>query len=170
MANAIIRLLEPDDIQTIASAFGAIGWNKPASEYQRYLADQQRGERVVLVAVQNDVFAGYLTIVWTSGYAPFRDAGIPEIVDFNVIPQLRRRGIGSQLLDVAEQRIADRSAVAGIGVGLSKDYGAAQRLYVQRGYIPDGQGLISHGRPVAVGEVVTVDDGLIVCFTKSLAT
>lgn len=168
MRGLIIRLLQSDDIRTIADAFAAIGWDKPATQYERYLAEQQRGERVVLVAFQHGTFAGYLTIVWQSGYPPFRDAGIPEIVDFNVLPQLRQRGIGSYLMEEAERRIAERSMVVGIGVGMDRDYGPAQRLYVKRGYVPDGRGLISHDRPVAWGDTVIVDDGLILHFTKDL--
>jgi GNAT superfamily N-acetyltransferase len=168
MHGLVIRPLEPEDVQTIASAFAAVGWSKPASQYERYLAEQRRGERLVLVAFLDGRFAGYLTIVWQSGYAPFRDAGIPEIVDFNVLPGLRRRGIGSALMEAAEQRIAERSAIVGIGVGMDADYGSAQRLYVKRGYVPDGRGLIAHDRPVVHGETVAVDDGLVLCFTKDV--
>ncbi len=170
MPDLMVRPLETEDVQPIAAAFAAIGWDKPASQYERYLAEQQRGERVVLVAFLDDAFAGYLTIVWQSGYAPFRAAGIPEIVDFNVLPQLRRRGIGSRLMDEAEQRVAERSTLVGIGVGMDPDYGAAQRLYVRRGYVPDGRGLSSNGRHVRWGETVTVDDGLNLHFTKDLSS
>ena len=163
-----IRLLAPEDIPIIAAAFAALGWNKPASQYERYLAEQERGERVALVAWLGDEFAGYVTIVWASDYPPFREARIPEISDFNVLPHLRRRGIGTRLLDEAERRIAGRSAVAGIGVGLDGDYGAAQRLYVKRGYVPDGRGIYAHGRPVAWGETIIVDDGVALYFTKPL--
>jgi GNAT superfamily N-acetyltransferase len=168
MPDLIVRHLEAEDIQPIAAAFVAIGWNKPASQYERYLAEQRCGERVVLVAFLQEAFAGYLTIAWQSGYAPFREAGIPEIVDFNVLPHLRRRGIGSRLMEEAERRIVQRSAVVGIGVGMDRDYGAAQRLYVKLGYIPDGRGLSSNGRQVRWGETVTVDDGLNLHFTKDL--
>jgi GNAT superfamily N-acetyltransferase len=168
MQALTIRLLETDDIPTIAGAFAAIGWNKPAAQYERYLSEQRRGERVVLVAFLHEAFAGYLTIVWQSEYRPFRESRVPEIVDFNVLPHVRRRGIGSELMEHAEHRIAERSAVVGIGVGLDPDYGAAQRLYVKRGYVPDGRGLTSHGRPVSWGETVTVDDGLALYFVKRL--
>jgi hypothetical protein len=53
-------------------------------------------------------------------------------------------------------------------VGLSSDYGAAQRLYVRRGYIPDGRGIIYRGRTVNFGEAVTADDDLVLCFTREL--
>ena len=163
-----IQPLEAADIPGIAAAFAAFGWSKPASQYARYLAEQERGEREVIVAFLDNAFAGYLTVVWRSGYAPFRAAAIPEIVDFNVLPHLRRQGIGSRLMDRAEQRIAARSPVAGIGVGLDHAYGAAQRLYVKRGCIPDGRGLVWHGQPAPPGGAVTVDDGLALYFTKTL--
>lgn len=166
MSGLDIRLLHGRDIPEMATALAALGWNKPASQYERYLSEQLREQRVVLVAFQDGAFAGYLTIMWQSGYEPFQVAGIPEIVDFNVLPHVRRRGIGSALLDEAERLIAERSPIAGIGVGMDPDYGVAQRLYVQRGYIPDGRGLSSHGRYLTYGEVVRVDDGLALYFTK----
>jgi GNAT superfamily N-acetyltransferase len=163
-----IHLLTAGDIPAIAAAVVALGGNKPATQYEGYLAEQRRGEREALVAWQGKAFVGYVTIVWTSKYAPFRDAGIPEIVDFNVLPQVRRQGIGSLLLDEAERRIAGRSQVAGIGVGLDADYGSAQRLYVKRGYVPDGRGIVAHGHRVTWGETVVVDDDLVLYFTKTL--
>jgi GNAT superfamily N-acetyltransferase len=163
-----LHLLEPNDIPPIAAAFARLGWDKPAAQYERYLAEQSAGERVVLVAFLDDEFAGYVTICWQSDYPPFREAGIPEVVDFNVLPHLRRRGIGARLMDEAERRIAQVSPLAGIGVGMTADYGSAQRMYARRGYLPDGRGLFSHHRPVVYGEQVPVDDDLVLYFTKEL--
>ncbi len=166
--GVLVRLLEAADIPGVAATFAALGWNKPAVQYVRYLEEQTHGEREVLVAVHDEVFAGYVTIVWRSLYPPFREAAIPEIADFNVLPHLRRCGIGSQLLDVAERYIAARSPLVGIGVGMDRDYGAAQRLYVKRGYIPDGRGLTYERRQLVHGETVTVDDELVLYFTRVL--
>jgi len=169
-----IRTLQTQDIAPIAQAFARLGWNKPAIQYERYLAEQNNGQRDVLVAFVDFIFAGYVTIVWMSDYAPFRAAGIPEIVDFNVLPHYRRRHIGTQLMDEAEARIAQRAqanqhpSVAGIGVGMYADYGAAQRMYVLRGYVPDARGLAYDIRPVQYGEQITVDDSLALYFTKQL--
>lgn len=58
--------------------------------------------------------------------------------------------------------------VAGIGVGMTPDYGAAQILYVKRGYIPDGRGLTKDGLPLVYGGQVTIDDSLTLYFLKSL--
>lgn len=164
-----IRRLEAQDTVAISAAFTAIGWNKPVSLYERYLREQEQGERVVLVTFVEDTFAGYLTVVWQPAYLLFRESDIPEIQDFNVLPQFRRQGIGTQLMDRAEQLAEERSPVVGIGVGMTADYGAAQRLYVLRGYVPDGRGLTSSHRPLVYGEQVTVDDGLVLYLTKRCA-
>jgi len=163
-----IRPLRYDDIIPIAKAFADLGWNKPASQYEGYLSEQDSGQRLVLVANINENFAGYLTIVWESSYPPFRESGIPEIVDFNVLPKFQRQGIGTQLMDAAEKKIAARSSIAGIGVGLTRDYGAAHILYIKRGYLPDGQGISWNGKFCQYGDQVIVDDGLEICFTKKL--
>jgi GNAT superfamily N-acetyltransferase len=166
--NFLIRVLEASDISQITKAFAELGWNKPQSQYERYLIDQALEERDVYVAWVEGKFAGYLTICWKSTYEPFREKNIPEIVDFNVLPKFRRQGIGTQLMDKAESEIAKVNSVAGIGVGMDSDYGAAQRLYVLRGYVPDGRGLHFRDHHVKYGEQITVDDNLALFLTKEL--
>lgn len=164
----IIRLLKEQDIPQIAEAFQQLGWNKPASQYERYLKEQNLGTRNVYVAFVDGTFAGYITICWKSTYPPFLEAKIPEIVDFNVLPKYRRQGIGTALMDKAESEIVMRSSIAGIGVGMTPDNGAAQRLYVLRGYVPDGRGLYHNEHHPRYGEQVTMNDDLILYFTKTL--
>jgi GNAT superfamily N-acetyltransferase len=163
-----VRLLEKQDIPEIAGAFGVLGWQKPASMYEHYLAEQEAGQRTVFVAFWNGLFAGYITVNWQPEYPPFRDAKIPEIQDFNVLPHLRRRGIGNRLMEECEQAVAERTDVVGIAVGLFADYGAAQRMYTRRGYILDGRGLMYHEKPVPAGQQVMVDHDLTLFFTKQL--
>ena len=160
--------MEERDVGPMAAAFRTLGWDKPRSQYQRYLAEQDDGRRLALVAFCEGAFAGYLTIAWISAYPPFRSAGTPEIQDFNVLLRFRRQGIGTRLMDAAELAVSEHSGVVGIGVGMSPDYGAAQRLYALCGYAPDGRGLTTNGRRVSRGEAVTVDDGLILHLTKEL--
>jgi len=164
--NITIRLLEARDIQLIASSFADIGWNKPTSQYERYLAEQDRGERVVLVAYSDEDFTGYVTIKWQSDYPPFAEKGIPEIQDLNVLPVFRRRRIASALMDEAEKQVFERLRIVGIGVGMYPDYGAAQRMYVLRGYVPDALGLFYKGQHVRPSQEVCVDDDLTLHFTK----
>src|SRR5215210_3986229 len=164
MKNLAIRLLEARDVPPISAAFDSLGWNKPRSQYERYLSEQQRGVRAVFVALVDDAFAGYVSVNGNPTYPPFRDEGIPQIQDFNVLPRFRRQGIGTQLMD----EVSQRSTVAGIGVGMSPDYGAAQRLYVLRGYVPDAQGLTRSGSPVKHGDDIVVNEALVLYLTKSL--
>jgi ribosomal protein S18 acetylase RimI-like enzyme len=119
-------------------------------------------------AARAGVFAGYVTVVWVSGYRPFAEAGIPEIQDLNVLPQFRRRGIASALMDAAEAAIAARAETAGIGVGLYADYGAAQLMYLRRGYLPDGRGIAYRGATVAPATRVPVDDDLVLMMARRL--
>ncbi len=166
--GTIVRPLSKDDPPTISSAFSAIGWDKPAAQYETYLLEQRHGSREVLVAETEGRFSGYVTVNWYPAYRPFLDAGIPEAQDFNVVPGYRRRGIGSLLMDTAEELMAQRSAIAGIGVGMYADYGNAQRLYVKRGYVPDGRGLTYRGRVLEPMEQAINDDHLVLFFTKRL--
>ena len=165
----LLRPLQSEDIAKVAAVFAALGWGgKLEAQFERYQAEHEAGTRVTRFAFLDGAFAGYLNVLWRSGYPPFADADIPEINDFNVLPAFRRRGIGTALMDEAERVIAARSPVAGVGVGMASGYGAAQRLYVRRGYIPDGRGLMTHERPVVEGESVRVDDDLVLYFTKQL--
>lgn len=163
-----IRMLEAEDIPQIAKAFEELGWHKPRALYERYLMEQSLKLRVCHVAFVEGQFAGYLTICWKSTYEPFREKNIPEIVDFILLPRFRRMGIGTKLMDLAESEIARVSPVAGIGVGMTPDYGAAQRLYVLRGYIPDGCGLHWKDHYVQFREEIRADDDLALYFTKEL--
>lgn len=164
----MIRPLNELDPKRIAEAFAAVGWNKPVEQYEQYLVEQAADLRAVLVAEVDGNFAGYVTIVWSSGYPPFREHDVPEIEDLNVLPAFRRRGIGTALMDGAEVLASARSSVVGIGVGMDPAYGPAQAMYVRRGYVPDARGLTSHGRHVAWGDTPKVDDELVLHFTKEL--
>jgi ribosomal protein S18 acetylase RimI-like enzyme len=187
----LIRPLRREDCQIISNAFTAIGWAKPVEQYERYLARQEAGERPVFVAEASPragaystgeprglVFAGYVCVVWESGYRYFREAGIPEIVDLNVLPQFRRRRIASSLMDAAEAAIVEHvlaekpegPVIAGIGVGMYPDYGPAQRMYVRRGYVPDGHGLAYDGRILPPMEATVNDDSLNLHFTRTLVS
>jgi ribosomal protein S18 acetylase RimI-like enzyme len=161
--------LHYSDIAEIVAAFAGFGWDgKDRAQYEGYLREQEHGVRDVLVARTGNAFAGYVTVKWRPEYPPFRAAGIPEIQDLNVLPGYRRRRIGTQLMDEAERLIATRSPLAGIGVGLHADYGAAQRLYVLRGYVPDARGVTSHEKRAGYGDSVRVDDALVLWLIRDL--
>lgn len=128
------------DVGGLARAFESYG--KSAAQYERYFAEQGRGERVTLVAVSGGRAVGYTNVVWQSGYEHFRREGTPEINDLNVVSEFRGRGVATALIREAERIVGARGLrVVGIGVGLTPDYAAAQRLYPKLGYAPDGRGV-----------------------------
>jgi GNAT superfamily N-acetyltransferase len=151
-----IRLLTADDAPAIAEAFAAIGWSKPAEQYLCYVDEGLSDRRICWVATMQGRFAGYVTLVWHPECPGLAGTGTPEIQDLNVLPDYRRRGI------------ATRANAVAIGVGLHPGYNAAQRLYVKRGYVPDGLGVTHKNRYVKEGETVPFDDELVLHFIKDL--
>jgi hypothetical protein len=73
-------------------------------------------------------------------------------------------------MNEATRAVLERSSILGIGVGMSPDYGAVQRLYALRGYVSDGRGLISEECQLSRGDTITVDDGLALYPTNELTT
>jgi len=157
----ITPYLKLEHIEELASSF-----NKPLSTFQKYLTEQEKKERLVWVAFYDNKIAGYVTLQFKSHYKPFAEKNIPEIVDLNVLPDFRNKGIASELLTLAEN--AANSKIIGIGVGLYPDYGSAQRIYIKRGYIPDGCGITYNGEQLKPGTKTILDDDLILWLTKEI--
>jgi len=166
--NLHIRPLVEDDCERIAKAFAAQGWDKPAAQFERYLEENRDGKRMVLVAEHDGDIAGYVTIALESDYPHFKERNIPEIKDLNVLKTFQRRGIGGAVMDMAEAFVLEDSTLVGIGFGLTEDYGPAQRMYIKRGYIPDGHGVHHGKKPIRHGEHIKVDDNLALYLTKKL--
>jgi GNAT superfamily N-acetyltransferase len=170
--TTVIRRFAESDIPVMVVRFAEHHWSKPAEIFEEYLREQKAGDRVVWIASVDNEFAGYITLAWRSQYQPFRDRQIPEVMDLNVLPPFRRGGVGLKLLVTAESEAATRGDVVGIGVGLyggdDGGYGAAQRLYVAHGYIPDGRGVTYNYRHVVPDSNVQCDDDLVLWFTRQL--
>ncbi len=163
-----LRPLLERDAPVISNAFAELGWEKPMQQYLDYLSEQQQGIRECWVALHASELCGYVTLHWNPLYPGVAGKGIPEIQDLNVLPQYRRRGIATRLLDRAELSARARARAVAIGVGLHPGYNAAQRLYVRRGYVPDGLGVTHEDRFVQQGELVPFDDELVLHLTKEL--
>lgn len=140
---------ESGDIPRLATAFRT--WPKPAILFDHYCTEHGAGRIDLLVARDAREIIGYCLVEWESGYPFFRATGIPEIADLSVLPVHRSRGAGRLLLVEAERRIAERSPIAGLRVGLYADYGTAQQMYARHGYVPDGRGVTVDGHPVPPG-------------------
>ena len=163
-----LREMKAEDCRTLSEGFRAQGWDKPACQYERYLREQEKGLRQVIVAEAAGKAVGYVTLLPEAGAGPFAGQGIPEICDFNVLIPWQRRGIGSALLERAEELAAKVSPVVCLGVGLHHGYGAAQRLYVKRGYVFDGSGVWYRDALLPEGAPCCNDDDLILYLSKAL--
>jgi GNAT superfamily N-acetyltransferase len=157
-----------DDAVPIAKAFMQIGQVRSEWQFLDYVAEREVGIRDAWVAAWDGALAGIVTLHHNPLYVGIAGKGIPEVQDLMVVPAYRRRGVASRLLDRVEQSARARASQVAIGVGLHPGYNAAQRLYVLRGYVPDGLGVTYDDRYVEEGEAVRFDDLLVLHLLKSL--
>lgn len=136
-----VRNLEEKDIEEIVRGEIEQGWNASDEKYRMRLKHQREGRCIPLVAEYYNSVVGYVNVYFHASAGPFMEKGYPEIVDFGVLEKYRNHGIGSRLMDAAEKIGFEFSDIICIGVGLHSGYGSAQRMYVKRGYVPDGSGV-----------------------------
>lgn len=154
MTPALIRAVTEDDIPALYRVAEDMEARNERHYFERCLDEQVLGNRLVYAAEEGGRMVGYVQLIWQPLYSTFRRLGIPEIQDLNVIPEMRGRGIGGQLVDVCEDIAREKGkAEIGISVGLNQSFGPAQRLYVKKGYVPDGAGLCYDEIPVRAGEL-----------------
>ena len=164
-----IRRMEPSDAPVFTQEEIAQGWNADITKYRMRLEDQAGGKCVSLTAEYDGRPAGYIHIYRKSQDGPFLAKGWPEIVDFGVLVKYRGKGIGTQLMDAAEQIAGEWADTVCLAVGLHNGYGSAQRMYVRRGYVPDGSGVWYRGRPCTPYDTVyTNDDDMVLFLSKKL--
>ncbi len=165
-----IRPMGPPDIAGFDEILRQQPGRADEADYARKCFDEQQADRrLVFMAFSGNAPSGFIHLLWNPVYAPFRRLGMPEIQDLAVIPSARRQGIGRALVAACETAARSRGKTdIGLGVGLFSSYGAAQRLYVALGYVPDGCGVVYDNLPVRGGELRAVDDLLVLKMIKSL--
>lgn len=164
--NLIIRSMIKSDIESFVRGFAEQGWNKTKEQFDAYFNQQENNEKKVFVAEINGYVAGYVTLLPFAQTGPFARRGIPEIVDFNVLIKYQKLGIGNKIMDVVESLAKEECDYVSLSVGLHSGYGVAQRMYVKRGYIPDGTGVWYHGKPLEPYSSCINDDDLTIYFLK----
>ena len=165
----MIRNMEEADARIFTDKEIAQGWHTDISKYMARLQDQSVGKCISLTAVYKGLPVGYVNVYLTGLSGAFSEKGFPEIVDFAVLEKYRRKGIGRKLMDVAEQIAGQYADTVWLGVGLHSGYGSAQRMYVKRGYIPDGTGVWYQNKPCAQYETeIANDDNLVLFLSKKL--
>ena len=166
--NITIRDLKEADARKITDEEIAQGWEATIDKYLIRLKDRTEGRAITLVAEYRGNVAGYINVYPDSTWGSFANQGLPEIVDFGVLEKYRRLGIGGKLMDVAEEIAGKYADVVYLGVGLHYGYGSAQRMYVKRGYIPDGKGVWYGPTVCEQYENCCNDDDLILYLSKKL--
>jgi GNAT superfamily N-acetyltransferase len=171
MKDIKIRALDQTDIAKIISRY-CFPWSTPEktkSLWDTYYQEHKDRMRTVAVIESEDEILGYGSLLRKPESQFFCVSGIPEINAIWIDENHRRQGLGTALIHWLEN-LASREGYnqIGIGVGLYRDYGPAQQLYVQLGYIPDGNGITYKGQPTVAGEPYPLDDDLVLWFVKEL--
>ena len=162
-----IRKMIESDIQHLSQGFINQDWPGREEVLARYFLEQESGEREVLVAEIDGAVAGYITILPSAKQGPFAGRA-PELSDFNVFEPFQNQGIGNLLIEEAEKRVKLISDKVTLGVGLHSGYGPAQRLYIKRGYIPDGSGVWYQNQPLKMNALCHNSDDLVIYMSKEL--
>ncbi len=169
--NFLIRPMNEKDIAKIISRY-SFPWSTPEKTktlWDTYYREQRDGIRTVAVLEKNHEILGYGSLLRRPECPFFGENNIPEINAIWIDENRRRQGFGKVLIkwleDLANQEGYDQ---IGIGVGLYGDYGPAQKLYFQLGYVPDGNGITYKGQPTIPGQDYPLDDDLILWLMKTL--
>ncbi|MEH6944185.1 GNAT family N-acetyltransferase [Bacillus sp. JJ722] len=168
--NILFRAMIKSDRQDFVNAFAEQNWHKPFELFNEYYNQQENGEKSVIVAEVNSEVAGYVTLLPSTTIGPYAYKNIPEIVDLNVLVKFQKMGIGNEMMDVLEGLAKEKSDSISLSVGLHYGYGSAQRMYVKRGYIPDGTGAWYRGKQLEQYAECANDDDLTLYFLKRLDT
>lgn len=169
--DTVITVLEKKDIDSLVNQF-CFPWSSVEAtleKWTRYLSENQQGIRTVYLLHKNGIIIGYANLLYISEYPNFSRAGIPEINDLWIAESWHNKGFGKKLI-IHLENIARKKKYSeiGLGVGLYKDYGQAQKLYFRLGYVPDGHGITYKYQSVTPGKEYFVDDDLILWLKKKL--
>lgn len=118
----------------------------PSKHRDRY-ERQRRDEVVYVLATEGDEIIGHLLLKWDGPSHPRLRKLVPpcaEVEDFVVAPQLRGRGIGSEMLSYAGSQCLEHG-VTRLGIGVGVDNPAARSLYERRGFeqVPESEHRVS---------------------------
>lgn len=166
--KVVIRSMKIEDAKIIYDTYMSYGWHPSMETYLNYFKQQNENKRMVFVAEYEGKVSGLCTLVLNPDEGPWAGKGYPEIVDLTVFFDAHHKGIGNKLLDVAEQEAAKLSDMVYLAVGVHSGYGAAQRIYVKRGYVPDGSGVWYQGKQLEQYAPCQNDDDLLLFLSKNL--
>lgn len=171
ISAAHIRNLKEEEIEKIARyyTFPWASFDETLKLWNKWFKEQLEGIRTVCLLENHNGVMGYGSLLRTSECPFFVEKEIPEINAIWIDEPCRKLGLATQLIDHIEKMArAEGYQIIGLGVGLYRDYGPAQKLYAKLGYHPDGNGITYKGKNVEPGAQYPVDDELLLWLTKNL--
>lgn len=162
-----IRDLAREDVDFFVAEECRQGWHSTPDKLLMRIRHAEEGKCVALMAEFDDKPAGYVSLYYQP-HCAFAGTGFPMIVDFAVLEIFRNKGIGTMLMNVAEKLAAELSDTVCLAVGLHSGYGSAQRMYVKRGYVPDGSGAWYRDKVCGEYQDCCNDDDLVLWLSKKL--
>jgi GNAT superfamily N-acetyltransferase len=167
--NVKIEILDTKTPDSLWLLIEKMGFSKDRDYFDKALERQDLGELLIVMAYAYGQYVGYGLLNWQPKYTFFKLYEIPEIQDLNILREFRGQGFGTALIQYCENiAIEHRCDQMGIGVGLDSSFGAAQKLYVRLGYVPDGNGVSYDRKQVTAGEFRPIDENLCLMMVKSL--
>lgn len=136
--QVMIRPLAGDEVELVERYLR----DGPPDKHRKRFAEQEQGRVVYLIAWHEQLPIGHALLKWGGTDAePMVSMlrGCPDIEDLFVNPEYRASGVGSQLLDVAEELVRE-AGYSCIGLGVGIDNEVARELYESRGYRYAGLG------------------------------
>lgn len=152
-----IRVLQEKDLPEVRTQFSGFQLSNLCDVL---FEEQQQGKKENWIAIHEGSVVGIVSLNWHSSYEPFTEQNIPEICAVCVLPSHRRQGIATALLNRVEPIALKKCRQIGIALSLDPSSNFAQRMYVKRGYIPDGNGLFYREETLTENQVVTIDSDL----------
>lgn len=164
-----IRSMLKSDAEAFVETLRSYGRECGAETYSGYFTEQEEGARNVYVAEQRGEIAGYCTLILIPRSGPWKGDGKPEISDLRVFNEHQEMDVGGAILNVVEEDAAKLADEVTLAVGLHPGHGSAQRLYVKRGYVPDGSGVWYGSRVLEQYQECCNDDSLKLYMSKRLS-
>lgn len=162
-----IRILAGNDWPQIHAflSISGIPYSDAEATHLKSLLDAQTCLFLAAYDAGTLIGGGYLN--FAPKYRPYQALKIPEFQDLRVLTPHRNQGLGRALTEYAEQITQQKGHIGmGLSVGLTPDYGAAQRLYAKMGYIPDGEGITIDRKVANKGDKIILNDDCCLMLLK----
>ncbi len=165
--NIDVRIMSCDDIPFICKADNDES-EKNIAYLTNQLANQEKQECSALLALYNGKIAGHVFLYYKCRWGGLANSDLPCVIDLKVFEKYRKNGIATALMDAAEKIAKKHNDKIYLDVCLNSEYGPAQRLYVKRGYVPDGKGAYYEEKVCETNAICKNDSELTLCLIKEL--